>query len=539
MIRILFFFAIILFVLAWLMPIHALPWVTFESEILVAISALFICFSVFYINKNISIPRTTIIFTTLIFFPLLQYFTGQVLYLSTSLLGGGYLLIFFMMVISGYNLRQRKMNIFLIISYVFIFLGSISSFISILQWLGLDVWLSPFVIELRGERPYANLAQPNILASLLVLSLLSVIYIYEKRKFKSKYLFFLVLLISFGLILAQSRTSWISIVVISIYIGYKNKDILSRLSLKINLLFLIFFALSVFLFPYINKGLWVLLGRNDVNISTIEERVSSGYLRIDMWNQALLAISESPWFGYGWNQTGLAQMTVFDTYPTTEWYKSAHNIGLDLLLWLGLPVGLFFIIYFLIGLKWLSKRSVTTENIIGFSMIIVMFIHGMLEFPLHYSFFLFPLGFIIGLIYPDNLFGDFNINRMILLVPVIVLLGFIYFLVKDYYLYKEKIEIMGSNQSVYSEMDKNILSKELLVLTEFRKNLWWESLNPKSNFSDIEINQMRIYVWNHASQYNLYKYAQILAFNNRKEEALKQLWIISKLHKKKYSYNNL
>ena len=258
-----------------------------------------------------------------------------------------------------------------------------------------------------------------------------------------------------------------------------------------------------------------------------------------MWNQALLAISESPWFGYGWNQTGLAQMTVFDTYPTTEWYKSAHNIGLDLLLWLGLPVGLFFIIYFLIGLKWLSKRSVTTENIIGFSMIIVMFIHAMLEFPLHYSFFLFPLGFIIGLIYPDNLFGDFNINRMILLVPVIVLLGFIYFLVKDYYLYKEKIEIMGSNQSVYSEMDKNILSKELLVLTEFRKNLWWESLNPKSNFSDIEINQMRIYVWNHASQYNLYKYAQILAFNNRKEEALKQLWIISKLHKKKYSYNNL
>lgn len=190
MIRILFFFAIILFVLTWLMPIHALPWVTFESEILVAISALFICFSVFYINKNISIPRTTIIFTTLIFFPLLQYFTGQVLYLSTSLLGGGYLLIFFMMVISGYNLRQRKMNIFLIISYVFIFLGSISSFISILQWLGLDVWLSPFVIELRGERPYANLAQPNILASLLVLSLLSVIYIYEKGKFKSKYLFF-------------------------------------------------------------------------------------------------------------------------------------------------------------------------------------------------------------------------------------------------------------------------------------------------------------------------------------------------------------
>lgn len=536
MVRIIFFFAIIMFVLAWLLPIHSMPWVTFESEILVAIAALFICFSITIINKKISIPKNTTLFIFLICIPLTQYVTGQVLYLSTSLLGVGYLLIFFFMVISGYNLIHYRGYIFLKISYIFIFLGGISSLISILQWLNLDSWLTPFVIELRGERPYANIAQPNSLASLFILSLLGAIYIYEKNKLNLKFLVFLVFLISLGLILAQSRTAWLSIGIISIYLGYKNKEVFSRFSLKINFMYLFFLALGIVLVPYVNDGLSVFFGNN---ISTIVERVSSGYLRLDIWSQALLAIFESPWFGYGWNQTGLAQMTVFNTYPTTEWYKSAHNIVLDLILWLGLPIGMFVIFYFGVGLKWLSKNSVTLETIIGFSMIIAILIHAMLEFPLYYSFFLFPTGFIIGLIYPKICSDSFQVERIVILVPIITLFGLMYFLVKDYYLYKEKLQIMSSNQSAYSEVDRTILSKDLIVLTEFRKNLWWKSLNPENKFSDFEIDEIQIYVWNNASQYNLYKYAQILAFNDKKEEALNQLWIISKLHKKNYVYENL
>lgn len=539
MIRIFIFFTTIFFVSAWLIPIHLAPWVAFESEILAALSALIVGFLVIILNKKIVIPKVSTIFLLLISIPIIQYFFGQVIYLSTAMLGSGYLLLFYIMIISGYNLQEYKSEIFLKISYLFIFIGVVSSIVCIIQWLNLDGWLTPYILELKGNRPYANVAQPNNLATLLVLSLLSIIYVYEKMKWKISTLIILILLIFFALVLAQSRTAWISISIISIFLFYKNKAVFKKFSNKNNLSFLLILVVFITLIPLLNSVLLPFIGADTANIDTLVGRFSSGYLRLDMWHQAFIAIKESVWFGYGWNQVGLAQMEVFNTYPTTEWYKSSHNIFLDLVIWFGIPVGLFFIVYFSICLLRLFNHANNVESVIGFSFLLAILIHSCLEYPLHYAFILLPFGFIAGLIYPKILNADISVNKLVFCMPLMFILIFIYLLVSDYYLYKKKLVLINMENLTLSQENINILSDNLVVLTEFRWNLWWKSLSPENKFSDAQMEEMRIHVWNHASEYNLYKYAQVLAFNNRKKEALNLLWIISKLHKKEYLFEEL
>lgn len=539
MIRIFIFFTTIFFVSAWLIPIHLAPWVAFESEILAALSALIVGFLVIILNKKIVIPKVSTIFLLLISIPIIQYFFGQVIYLSTAMLGSGYLLLFYIMIISGYNLQEYKSEIFLKISYLFVFIGVVSSVVCIIQWLNLDRWLTPYILELKGNRPYANVAQPNNLATLLVLSLLSIIYVYEKMKWRISTLITLILLIFFALVLAQSRTAWISISIISIFLFYKNKAVFKKFSNKNNLSFLLILIVFITLIPLLNSVLLPFIGADAADVDTLVERFSSGYLRLEMWHQAFIAIKESVWFGYGWNQVGLAQMEVFNTYPTTEWYKSSHNIFLDLVIWFGIPVGLFFIVYFSIGLLRLFKHANNVESVIGFSFLLVILIHSCLEYPLHYAFILLPFGFIIGLIYPKILNADISVNKLVFCMPLMFILIFIYLLVDDYYLYKKKLVLLNMENLILSQENINILSDNLVVLTEFSWDLWWRSLNPENKFSDAQIEEIRIHVWNHASEYNLYKYAQVLAFNNRKKEALNLLWIISKLHKKEYLFEEI
>lgn len=539
MIRIFIFFTTIFFVSAWLIPIHLAPWVAFESEILAALSALIVGFLVIILNKKIVIPKVSTIFLLLISIPIIQYFFGQVIYLSTAMLGSGYLLLFYIMIISGYNLQEYKSEIFLKISYLFIFIGVVSSIFCIIQWLNLDGWLTPYILELKGNRPYANVAQPNNLATLLVLSLLSIIYVYEKMKWKISTLIILILLIFFALVLAQSRTAWISISIISIFLFYKNKAVFKKFSNNNNLSFLLILVVFITLIPLLNSVLLPFIGADAADVDTLVERFSSGYLRLEMWYQAFIAIKESVWFGYGWNQVGLAQMEVFNTYPTTEWYKSSHNIFLDLVIWFGIPVGLFFIVYFFIGLLRLLKHANNVESVIGFSFLLAILIHSCLEYPLYYAFILLPFGFIVGLIYPKILNADISVNKLVFCMPLIFILIFIYLLVSDYYLYKKKLVLINMENLTLSQENINILSDNLVVLTEFSWDLWWRSLNPENKFSDAQIEEIRIHVWNHASEYNLYKYAQVLAFNNRKKEALNLLWIISKLHKKEYLFEEL
>lgn len=81
------------------------------------------------------------------------------------------------------------------------------------------------------------------------------------------------------------------------------------------------------------------------------------------------------------------KLQPFDLYPSHEWYKSAHNVVLDLLIWNGIPIGALILLYLTGWLYWLNKGAKESVSIIAMLMVSAILIHALLEFPIHYAYF--------------------------------------------------------------------------------------------------------------------------------------------------------
>src|SRR5690606_18973188 len=110
----------------------------------------------------------------------------------------------------SYNREETFSNL----SYVFLASGTVTGIIAICQWTNLDVVL-PGMVNIGGnQRPYANFAQPNNMATFLVMALMSGLYLYEKKKIQTKWLFACAAVIVMGVALSQSRTAWVAAILI-------------------------------------------------------------------------------------------------------------------------------------------------------------------------------------------------------------------------------------------------------------------------------------------------------------------------------------
>lgn len=540
MTRFLYFFTIVFLFFAWLIPFHKTPWPTFSSEILTFLSASFLLLS-FYTQK-IEIPRPQLIAIPLLSIPLIQLATGQILYASNAILCFAYILMFWSMVITGFNLskdvKQRE-RVFSIFSIVILVVGLISSVIAICQWLNLSSYFSPWMYTFKGNRPYANLAQPNNLATLLSVSLLACLYFYEKRIIKTIYLIPYSILLMFSIALTQSRTSWVVCLFILVYLTIKQWNTKPRFGWIKLISWAGLFVVLISTLPMIQQWVAIVLNQNMVETASIIERASSGYLRLDMWSQLGVALSQQPWFGYGWNQTSMAQIAAFDIHPSHEWYKSAHNIVFDLLIWNGVIIGGIIVLYIATWLYWLNKGVKDTVSIVATLMVCAILIHGMLEFPLHYAYFLLPVGFLLGIIQaqyrtlPAVQVG----GQYFVLIAILTIAGSVVS-VRDYVLYKQQ-SVIASQKMPLTDAQQNVMQKDIWLLTQLKERIWWIHLNPKTQMNEEQLVYIDKMVANLASKYDLYKYAQILAFNGKAEQAKHQLWVLETLHGQKRSYEEL
>ena len=99
--------------------------------------------------------------------------------------------------------------------------------------------------------------------------------------------------------------------------------------------------------------------------------------------------------------------------------------------------------------------------------------------------------------------------------------------------------MIASQSTPLNDAQKQIMQKDIWLLTQFEERVWWIQLNPKTTMNTSELAHLDRMVANMASKYDLYKYAQVLAFNGQKAEAEHQLWILATLHGQKRSYENL
>ncbi|ADY83231.1 hypothetical protein BDGL_002645 [Acinetobacter pittii PHEA-2] len=532
------FFAAILLGFAWLSPFHYSPWVMFSSEVSTFGAGL--CVLIALLQQNIKIPRAQILLLPFTLIPIVQWGFGLVFDLSTALLSTFYLLGFWFMVLAGYNLsldQKKRDQIFSGFSLLVIITSLLTSLIAIFQWLNIESHLI-YTLHLIGNRPYGNFGQPNNMATFLIIGLLGCLYLYEKNKVTLWLLLPSALIILFTIALSQSRTSWIVFPFLFIYWIVKQFGKQKRFGVFQGFLWCVgFFVMAGVILPFATNLIEAWSSTDVTEASGLVERASSGYLRFNIWSQMLLAVQQHPWLGYGWNQTSVAQMTVYHAFPTGEWTTSAHNVLLDLIIWNGIPLGAVIITYFACWFIWLNQQAKNTISIIAIMMVCTVLIHAMLEFPQRYAYFLLTCGFLLGIVQAQTtVLKGIILNKHLFRLSWVVSLLLIIAILRDYNVYVLNSNLLFSNKRPNAEF---MGSGKIFVLTQFEQRLKWIELNPRTTLSENDLVEWENLVKNKATPYNLRKYAKLLAYNGKVEHAQQQIFILQHLYRQKITLSEL
>ncbi|MFT0694527.1 O-antigen ligase family protein [Acinetobacter bereziniae] len=534
--KLLLFFAGVVFSFSFLNPIHFNPWSSFLSEVIFFISFLLL----FLFTPIIKIPKNILIIFCFSLIPIVQFIFGQVYYFSISLISFLYIASFGLAVLLGYNLSIQKKGenakvLMTFISYVYIFICFFSSVIAIIQWLNMP-YNTEYISGMVGNRPFANLAQPNHLATLLSLGVIGCFYLYENEKLKKYFLALLSLLFIFVIALTQSRTTWVFLLAFIIFLNYKSKVMRFKLTKRLLIIWSGIYILCIFTIPFFNEFLSSYF--NVLQPTNVTERATTGYLRMDIWNQSLHAIKEKPLFGYGWNQTSAAQYAVIEDYPGKEWFSSAHNIVLDIIIWNGLILGGLITLYFLLMYLVCLIKNIKIETVFASLMILPVLVHSFLEYPFKYSYFLLPAGLFWGVMISEIELKPFNVRSIyfsLISIFGFVILGFIF---KEF---NENIDnnVAANTYEMNESVDQFELAYPVYILDEFKYRSQWFALNPCTRLNRNDLNKVGNMVSLHLTPYDLLKYAKILSYNGLQKEAFSQLKILEILYGGKYKYDDI
>ncbi len=523
--------------LAWLLPVHYRPWVTYTGE-LFAFLSLF-ALAALYLKDKIRLPLISLPLLLLAAVPFVQLTFGQAFFFSKALMSAIFIFAFWLSIVLGYNLSREQTErekIFTGLSYLFLSAGTLIAIIAICQWLTIDAYLTSLMVNLRGDRPFANFAQPNNMATFLIMSLLACLYLYEKRKIRTWVLISIACSMLFAVALSQSRTSWVACLAILLYLLYRQWQGDIRLKWYSLVIWSGVFVSLILLLPVLSQSMAHLM---DAQVQTREvvSRATGDMSRLAIWQQMLHAIADKPWLGYGWHQTSVAYVLVSEHFQGPVWIRSAHNFVLDFLLWNGFLIGLPFLAYFAYWGYQLNKRINSVESMVGILMIGAVLVHAMLEFPQNYAYFLLPLGFIIGLVQSQHaetkcITLSPNYMRVTYVVGVTLLLA----IVRDYSLAIDKI-----NQAVRYEKYGEPITKhdKIYLLSELDRRAAWIRMSPYTQVDQQQLDKIHEMVLNYPTQYDMVKYAKLLAFNGQEQEAKHQLWLLKQLRHVDINYASL
>lgn len=325
---------------------------------------------------------------------------------------------------------------------VIIFSSIISFCIQVLQIFEWDGFYFPWVSAYPGDgRAFGNLGQPNQLASLVTTAFLCCIYLNNKKEIRTSLSIFLALIFGFSLSLAGSKTAIVSLIFAFFYLfNFKNKII--------SCLFF-FCASSYFLSHFLLSGITRDYSRVDI---------STG--RFSIWEMMLGAIKTNPFLGYGMGNASIANFEVVENFPK-QWNlftAHSHNLFLDFLLWFGVPLGLFVSIQLAFILYKHFFKKMDERNKIVACIAMPLAIHSMLEFPLHYAYFLIPFGYLIGVSWEEK-----KITKKFYLFPIFTVL----------------IAVFGIGIFVeYMKLEKSYMEQRFF-LHNFKKSQNQETISPR------------------------------------------------------------
>lgn len=521
----------IIYICAWLQPLHFLPWVSWHNEALAFFSILIAVFFLIFNNifsknkKSIEIPNVALLMLMILGVAIFQFLIGDIIYF------GDFLSIFLYVIlcvisatVGRCDWRSDKSTNYLLYFPTVILVCAISSaFFSIAQFF--DVWNSfDFLNPMNARRPGANIGQPNHLATLLLMGLASIYILYELRRVNLIVAAIIATLLLFSLALTESRTGILGLVLLFSLLGIKQRKLNGVLSKSF---FVIVFCLFFILFFSIPK-LFISFYFHDENLGFTNFTTSG---RDVIWIQMLDAISLKPFFGWGFLQVSKAHNEVVFYYDSSIPFTYSHNIVMDLFLSVGIPLGMVISIGVIAWIVKIFKSINSLEKIYYFSIVMVFLWHSMFEFPYAYAYFIVPVFIAIGRL--EFLSGG---KAIIFLknIPALIIISMISILcivsVAEYVKIEEDFRIARFEALKTGKTPEDYMRPKIYLFTQLDALLKASRINPTPEMSEKDIIFMRNVAMRYPWSAIQYRYALSLALNNRYEDSRKELLVIKKMH---------
>lgn len=455
--------------LVWLVPNHQLPWSAMHHELTMAVMlGLMSVVLAWQTRWRLPVPAFALVLLLLVWVPWGQWLAGLLPKAGTAAVSSAFVGAMALAFLLGHAARVNQHRRLLDLVFAALALAAAANvpvqWIQWLQWYSSEfdslVLLLVTPLDERA-RPSGMILQPNQLATIQVWGLIGLSWFRLHRQLCTAMFVLLFAWIGVGIGLTQSRTGLLEMAVVAILLSLAVKGEARRTLLAVwwvALLWLVTWSLNF-------KDVAIWLGvRQDA-----EARLTAlDGARIDAWRAFGAAILERPWFGHGLTDVGYAYVVLADSRPELyigQRFGHAHNIVLDVVLWVGIPLGLLLLGALAIwAIRRLAELPRQTENALPLAALGALGVHAMLELPHYFLYFMAPANLWAGWLTPAPARRPSpSLPRPAWAAAGLATLGMIAWISADYFPYQERYtEWRFENNRVGKRPDIDVHSPRIL-----------------------------------------------------------------------------
>lgn len=390
---------------SFLNPYHAEPLTTFYQEwgtALIGLAAMILLLGGAYWRTG-ELPRVVLLPVSLMLLAVVQYGLGKMPYFGQMLMFALYLMWMAMLIMLGARLRELLSlpTVATVLAACLVVGTELNAWFGIqqhFQWHLIPDWM---VTRKMSEAVYGNIAQPNHFSDYLTLGLASLGLLYARGALRHWQTALLALPILFALQLSGSREVWVFLPwLAATAFLWQYKDRTQRPLLVFTVLALVGFALMLLVLKL--PGMQGSGGSVNTVQRMFSKDVGSVHLRFHyLWPEAMHIFLKFPLLGAGFGEYAYQHYLmgpVMRDPSISNLYNNAHNLLFQIAAECGL-VGL--LILFGTLIPWLRQAWRAERSIYhwwGYSLLAVLGIHSMGEYPLWYAYFLGIAALTLGLL---------------------------------------------------------------------------------------------------------------------------------------------
>lgn len=420
--------------LMWVLPFlyyrHALPLTTFYQEwgaAMLGLCAMPLLLTQRYWRQP-EMPRIVLLPIGLMLLVLGQFFLGKIGYFSQALLFTLYLLWAALLVMLGHRLREEfGLPVLATTLAVFLLLGAeLSALVGVIQHFRWHTFLDSVVAVKNSSAVFGNLGQPNHFANYISLGLVSLGLLHSRWQLRAWQAALLAAPILFVLALSGSRSAWLYLLCFAgMAFLWQRNDKSARALLHFSLALVLGFGLMNFVvqLPWLSgdHGSVTTVARmveavaephvaseaTATGASAVAETSGAGSgmmqhsIRLHIWHEAWLIFTRFPLLGAGFGQFAWQHFLLGPSLRNADIvgiYSSAHNIVMQTAAEMGVTGLLIWFGTLVLWIRQMYRAPRTVYHWWGSSVLAVLAIHSLVEYPLWYAYFIGVAAVTLGML---------------------------------------------------------------------------------------------------------------------------------------------